>query len=515
MKHKVLHIVLIALTFVLLVLPAVQQHSKLFKMKPLNGVTETTAKPILTLKSFMNGNFQAQEEQYLSENIGFREPMVRCYNQLSWSLFRISQNKTIHVGRDNWIFNDFMIKHRDRQFVYDYGSSNEEVVKRMEASAIMLFQLQEVLKQYGVSLFVCITPGKDMVMEEYMPEGRNYERPSGVLAVEYFPPIFDSLGINYLNLSDHYLGIKDSVSYPLYLKSSFHWSNLSACYAADTLVRYMENLSGLNLHNLTYSEPYIAETRVPDDDLEKVMNLLWPIESNMNYYTNVGIDDDTTATTPKWLIVGDSYFWEWQYNLPLDKMFDSHHYWYYNNTIFNDPIHNNVGQVDLLRELLSTDIVMLIYSPCNLYDLNRQFLTKSVFSLCFENNVIDNKIETIKQSIRNTPEWYASIEQKALNDGRDIEQALEDNASYLLYGTPGNYFDELAKAEVPARRNSRINKLLSEIRDAERERYRKQMLSNQEWLNSIKGKATASNIAIDEAIERDIDWIIKEKGERQ
>ena len=96
---------------VLLVFPAVQQHGKIFKLKPLNGVTETTSRPTLTLVSFMNGSFQAQEEKYLSENFGFREIMVRCYNQLTWSLFRKAQNKTIYFSDDNWIFNDFTIKH--------------------------------------------------------------------------------------------------------------------------------------------------------------------------------------------------------------------------------------------------------------------------------------------------------------------------------------------------------------------------------------------------------------------
>ncbi len=513
MKHKALYITLFVLTVMLLVFPAVQQHAQLFEFKPLHGVSETVARPELTAKSFMSGAYQKQEDQYLSENIGFRELFVRCYNQLTWSLFRKSQNKTIYVSNDNWIFNDFMIKHHNHQFVYDYGSSNEEVVKKMEASAVMLYQLQEVLKDYGISLFVCLTPGKDLVMEEYIPERHDYERPPGVFAIEYFPPIFDSLGINYLNLSDYYLQMKDNVSYPLYLKSSFHWSTLSACYTADTLVRYMEALSGLNLHNPTFSEPYLAETRVPDADLEEVMNLLWPIETSMNYYTNVGIDDDTTAVKPKWLIVGDSYFWEWQYNLPFDKMFDSHHYWYYNSTIFNDPMHNKVGEVDILRELLSTDIVMLIYSPCNLYDLNRQFLTNALFNLYFENGVIDKKIEKIKQDIRNTPDWYASIEQKALANGQDVDAALEDNAKYMLYGTPGNYFDEFKQAQKPTCRNSHVARILNEVSDPQREMYRTQIINNQEWLNSIKGKAQAANISLEEAIERDIDWLLKEKGQ--
>lgn len=511
MKQKVSYTVLFVLSVVLLAFPAVQQYAKLFDFKPLNGVTEKVEQPQLNFKNWMTGTFQKQEERYLSENIGFREMFVRCYNQMSWSLFRKAQNKSIYVGKERWLFDEAMIKNHDHQLVYDYGEHNEEVVSRMRASAIMLYQLQEVLKEQGVSFFVCLPPCKDQVCEEYLLEKkREYNRPSGVQAMDFFTPLFDSLGINYLNLAKYYMQIKDTVSYPLYLKSSFHWSIQSACYAADTLVRYMEALSGLNMYNLSFSVPYLSKTRNPDADLENLMNLMWPIETDENYYVDVMIDDDTTAMKPKWLVVGDSYYWEWQYSLPLDQMFDTHHFWYYNNTVFDDPLHSNVKEVDLLRELLSKDVVMLLYSANNLYDLNRNFLTNVLCAFYFEEGIVENKIEKIKEDIRNTPEWYGSIEQNAIANGQDVEQSIEDNARYLLMSQPGLCFDEFKDAKVPECRNSRIDKVLMEVNNPERERIRRQMLENQEWLNAIREKAALSNITIDEAINKDIDWVLRE-----
>ena len=507
MKRKGIHVALFVLVVLLLAFPAVQQHTRWFQLKPLHGVTIATERPKLSYKSFMSGVFQRQEDQYLSENVGFRELFVRCYNQLSWSMFRQPQNKSIRVGKEKWLFDDAMIRNHDGQLVYDYGEQNDEVVRRMRASALMLHQLQEVLKEQGVAFFVCLPPCKDRVCEEYLDGNeRKYSRPRGVRAMDFFPPLFDSLGINCLNLSDYYMQIKDTVSYPLYLKSSFHWSLQSACYTADTLVRYMEALSGLNMHNLSYSAPYRDKTRNPD--LEELMNLLWPIETDENYYVDVTVDDDSLAVKPRWLVVGDSYYWEWQYSLPLDKMFDAHHYWYYNNTIFDDSLHSNVKEVDLLRELLSTDVVMLLYSSNNLYDLNRNFLTNALFAFCFEKDEVDSKVEKIKQDIRNTPEWYADIERKAQAKGQEVEQALEENARYMLMGTPALYFDELDSAEPPTSRNSRIARIRAELQDPVREDYRQQIYRNQEWLNSIREKAVNAGISLDEAIERDIDWML-------
>lgn len=512
MKHKVLHIVLLALTFAILVLPAIQQHTQWLEMKPLNGVTVATAQPKLSVKTFMTGEYQRQEEQYLSENIGFREPLTRLYNQMAWSLFRAPQNKTIFVNDDNWIFNDFTIKHFYRQSVYDFAYDNEKALKKIDGDVKMLCQLQSLLKEYGVQFFVCLAPGKDMVCAEHVPEVKGFDRQEGIRAIDIYPSLFDSLGINYLDFSKYCMEIKDTVSYPLYLKSSSHWSTQAAVYAADTLFRYMESLSGFNLHGFSYSEPYLDKTRNPDADLEEVMNLLWPIETGMNYYTNVSIDDDSTAVTPNWLVVGDSYFWEWQYNLPLDQLFDKCHYWYYNSSVFNDPLHSNVGQVDLLRELLSMDIVMLLYSPTNLYNLNRDFLTKALFSFYFEDSVVEDKLERIKQDIKNTPEWCANIVREAESNGQDPEEAIDNNAKYLLYSSPGLFFDEFEKTEVAAIRNPRISKVLSEIEDPRREAYRKQMMSDGEWLNSIKEKAQAANITIEEAMEKDIDWLLQEQN---
>lgn len=512
MKSKVLYNTLLALTVVILVLPAVQQHTKWFKLKPLHGVTVATAQPELSVNSFMSGEYQQQEEQYLAENLGFRELLVRCYNQFSWSLFRLPQNKRVFVGSDRWLFSDILTRHHDGQLVYDYGENNEEVVRRMRASAVMLYQLQEVLREQGVSFFVCLPPSKDRICEAYMDKReRVYDRPSGVVAIDFFPPLFDSLGINYLDLSAYYMKIKDTVSYPLYLKSSFHWSQQSACYVADTLVRYMEALSGFNMHNLNYSEPYLAKTRYPDADLEELMNLLWPVGSNENYYVDVTVDDDTAAVRPKWLVVGDSYYWLWQYGLPLDQMFDSHHYWYYNNTVFNDSLHSNVDEVDMIRELLTTDVVMLLYSPSNLFDLNRGFLTNALLAFYYEQGVVDAKVEQIKREIRNSPEWFASIEKQALAEGKDVGSVLEGNARYMLRNNPSHYFDELKEAKVPACRSSRVSKVQSDLQDSIRQARCMQIYGNREWLDAIREKAKNKGIPLDIAIEQDVDWMLRKE----
>ena len=463
MKNKIFYIALIILTVMVLAFPVAQQYGKYFELKPLKGVTVATVQPVFSLKTFMSGAYQAQEDKYLSENIGFREVFIRSYNQMTWSLFRKTQNKTIFINKDNWIFNDFTIKHHYGQSMYDFRSTKEAMLAKMQSDARMLALLQNVLKEYGVTCFVCLAPGKDMVCAEHVPEVKGFTRPPGIRAIDYYPHVFDSLGINYIDFQKYYMEIKDTVSYPLYLKSSSHYSQQASVYAADTLFRYMEELSGLNIHNICIGEEYVAPTRYPDADLEDLMNLLWPIETDVSHYVKTRADNDPTAVKPKWFSVGDSYYELFMYSLPLDSYFATHHYWYYNKIVYNDPPHHDVQEVDILKELLSSDIVMIIYSPTNLFDINRRFLTRSLFELLYDDYVVAEKLENVKQRIKGSQKWYASIQQKAVNKGVAEEVALNDEASYILYSEPDKYFDELQSVDVPSCRNSRVAKVLEEI----------------------------------------------------
>lgn len=451
MKRRAIYIILCVLTVALLFFSSFQQYCHFFKFKPLAGVIEATERPRFQLKLFMQGTYQHQMDNYLSENLGFREFFIRSYNQTLWSLFHQPNNESIFVGKDNWLFNDYVMNHYKGKSLFGYARSEEEMILKMTADARRLQTMQNILGEYDVSFFVCIAPSKDMVCDQYLPKVRDDERMKTIRAIDYYPPLFDSLGIHCLNFSDYFMQIRDTVSYPLYYKSSSHWTNLAATYLADTLIHYMEALSGLNIHDVSFSEPFMAWNREPDNDLETVLNLMRPIETNHYPYVNVVLDDDSTAVMPKWLVVGDSYFRGFQYNLPLDKLFASHHYWRYNNTIYDDPLHDNTSEVDLLRELLSSDMVTVLYTPCNLFDLNRQFLTQSISCLIDAN---------------------------------------------------GN-------------RNPRIFKVLNEINDPERERYRREMFRNQEWLASIREKAKRSEITIEEAMERDIDWLLNQKQAKQ
>ena len=89
MKQKNTYgIILFSILMVLLFLPMLQAHVFHIPVKPLNGVTVETEQPDFSLESYRSGDYAKQEEAYMGEHFGFREPVIRLYNQYLWSCFR-------------------------------------------------------------------------------------------------------------------------------------------------------------------------------------------------------------------------------------------------------------------------------------------------------------------------------------------------------------------------------------------------------------------------------------------
>ena len=175
----------------------------------------------------------------------------------------------------------------------------------------------------------------------------------------------------------------------------------------------MEVLGNKNLLNVELSEKYIDETRKPDDDLEQLLNIIFKIKPNVNYYTDVTIIPDSTAIKPNLITIGDSYFWTISYNFPLTKLFNESPYWYYNSTIYFDKENSSTKDIDFAKELMDADYIMLNYCTVQLYDLASKFLPKALVYLCYDAEERDNKVEEIINSMRNDEGWYATLSEKA------------------------------------------------------------------------------------------------------
>ena len=91
--------VLFGILMVLLFLPMLQRHLLHIPLKPLNGATIETEKPEFNLASYRSGDYAKQEEAYVGEHFGFREPVIRIYNQYLWDFYKKTYALLFHNGK--------------------------------------------------------------------------------------------------------------------------------------------------------------------------------------------------------------------------------------------------------------------------------------------------------------------------------------------------------------------------------------------------------------------------------
>ena len=437
-----------------------QTVTGIVKLKPLHGAVTETEKPKLTFKSYADGTFQDSLEHYCRNHSGFREWLIRAYNQYLWSCFKETSNATVVCGKDGWLFEETHVRDYYESLMYKYADDNDKMRKILETEVQRFKKVQELLEEHNVHLFLVIAPCKDAIYPEYLPKNATYLRPDGLHAYDYYKKRFDETGVNYIDFVSLFRNIKDSVDYPLFPSCGTHWSNIASVYAFDSILRYMEVIGNQNLINLDVGERYQAETRDPDNDLEIILNLAFPIKSRPNIYADVGIRKDSTAVKPNFLIVGDSYYFNIAGSTPIWEIFQKYIYWYYNSTIYGDDEHTSTLEVDYEQELMRPDYIMLIYNPVTLYEFSSYFLPRALLHLCYDQTVIDSAAHKMMKEIKfyGYPD-YPEFLKVAQKSNRSIDEVLYDNVIYMFRTDPEHFFGELSGDQLPVSRNKDLTRI--------------------------------------------------------
>ena len=452
--------ILFALTAVLLFASMVQNCFKWQLFKPLRGVVVEQPMPELTFQSYRDGSFQHQTEEHLKLHFGFREPLIRLYNQYLWDFYGktpVTEGQ-VAFGKDGWMYEPWVVAdHYQRQFRF-YASDSTQMAAMLSEEAQRVLQLQEILDSYGIKLFVCLVPAKDLIYPEYLPENQDtrYDDEPKISARFFNEEEYTRLGVNHLNLEQWFLQIKDTADFMLFPKTGTHWARYAALQGFDTLVRYMEHLDGINMHNIVMGPKYLGDKALdPDDDLESLLNLARPLPKPKYYYADVRADDDTTAVKPKMIVIGDSFWWTIAFQIPFADFFSEVPYWYYNSTIYYDPRYNSVDEFDLAEELLTADFVVLFYCATQQYRMNDGFTQKAIEALgqVPEGVELDSAAFLEREMQRIIAQLLADhnsmdmIRQKAETNGISVEEQLQADAQWII-----NYQIEQGTLNWPARK---------------------------------------------------------------
>jgi hypothetical protein len=277
--------------------------------------------------------------------------------------------------------------------------------------------------------------------------------------IEFYKKRFDELGIHYIDNVAIFKAIKDTVDYPLFYERGTHWSNITSVYVFDSILRYMEALGGRQLPHLEIGEKYQAKPRDPDKDLENLLNLVFPMKSSPYWYVDVDVKEDSTQVKPFMTVIGDSYHWNFIFNIPLLKIFQKVPYWFYNSTIYEDDEHQNTSDLDFEKELMRNDYIMLSYGSCSLYRLGSYFLPKALLYLCYDQSTIDTVADGIIQYFKSDPKAYSVMLEKAKVQNKSVDKVMYDDAVYMITMNPEQYFEELRGNRLPVSRNKDLKRM--------------------------------------------------------
>ena len=434
--------ILCIITLVLLLLTVVQGIVRIVPVRPLKGAYVGAEKPHFTAAGFLSGQWQEATDRYLKEHHGFREPAIRLYNQYLWTAYHRSTNPgSVLIGQHDYLFEPWFV---DEYYTGCYAHFYPDSVPDYEKTDVFhrrisrLHKVQEILEEQGTHLFLALLPGKERIYPQYLPNPRprTGNHSSGTQPRAY--DLYRNSRYNFrrIDLCHCFDSLNGHTPYLLFTKTGTHWSNIASTYAFDSVMRYMQTF-GPPIHPVTLGTPYYAPTREPDNDLYHLLNIMTPVPADSNLYVDVTLTGTPPGRNPSLIVIGDSFFWNILYNFPIQELFSDFRYWYYFSTIYYDPDHDKVADIDLVDELLRTDYVMLSYCTVQLYDCGNGFINRALLELCYD----PDEIQAVRDSLRRT----------ALGDNIDSQKAIDE----LIDQNLEQYFPALADCH-PTKRCTKI-----------------------------------------------------------
>jgi hypothetical protein len=460
-------------------MPAIQGYFQLFPENPLHGDFEVKEKPILSQANWLDGSYQAEMGPWMEQHIGFHNGLVRLHNQLDYSLFHKPNAEGVVRGKNGQLFErDYIRAWTGDDFV------GEELLDRKLRQ--FRFLQQHLKDNFNTDLVLVLEPGKASLYPEDIPD-RYKKAAAGKSNYDYIDSRAKELGINLINLNVYFLKIKDTSSFPLFPKQGTHWSEFAMWYAADTLLKYIEDTRDIDLPEVIRDGLEISrELRSTDYDVGITLNLMYELPHGPMPYPSWHFMEDSTHQKPNVLAIADSYYWNF-FNTQIPKnLFNNEAFWYFYKKVYPDTYDEDkfVNDLDIRAEVEKQDVIFFMSTERFLYKFDRGFvddlwdiyglrsswdeLTYHKTSIAMLDTWFDEAIieaqqkgitlgemlerqarhliwtsdpekfyamfgpEAVIKNILHNAQWYADVKRRAANNNTTVEARLMEEAAYML-----------------------------------------------------------------------------------
>ncbi|MFC2097291.1 hypothetical protein ACFLSI_03040 [Bacteroidota bacterium] len=483
LEKKIKNIILIIICLVMFV-PIGQNIFHFFPEKRLVGVPDPASLPEFTLTKWLDGEFQSGFDNSVNENIGFRGFLIRLKNQIDYSIYRKANASGVIVGKNKTLFEwDYIREYIGRDFI-----GKEAIDKKFSRTRY----IQQELKKKGVDLIFIFEPGKASFQPEDIPDRYRPENRS-LTNYDYMRKSADSLGVEYLDLNDYFIQMKDTASYPLFTKGGTHWSIYGMNLAVDTLIKYIEKKRDIDMPDMKILD--IEPSNIPrttDNDLLKIMNLLKEPRKEEFGYPVVEYYHDSTKTRPRVYCVGDSFYLNLVFTgIPQTIFSYSDFMYYYHDTVYKEKV---INPDDLLERTEYQDVILVMITERFLYKYAWGYID-DLYQLMSGEIDSKNDVYYYENRIRFDYKWFDKIIIQASNRGIKAEDFIRDNAEYMVFLDKQK---DKQKEEQKEKEKSGLEKYINAIK------------SDSVWLDHVRQKAIKNNISLDSMIRLDAEWSLNQ-----
>lgn len=468
------------LIWLMLVLPLFQNMTGIFRSTDLSGDFVPAEKPELTWDNWYSGIYQSKMNDYIEENIGFHNTLVRLNNQLDFSLFGEVKAEGVVRGEDNYLFE------------YDYirGMAGLDYVGEgfiREKMGRMKYLHDLFLEERGARLILVLEPSKARFFPDKVPSGHipDLKPPTNF---DTYRAMAAEMDLKTIDFNEYFLRMKDTASYPLYPPYGIHWSIYGMTFCADSMISTIENHWPAKLPGYSYG---IYTSKVPlrtDNDVEKALNLLFPLPSPVFGYPEYEFDTLHREPGPNVLVVADSYYFNiFNTRIPY-HLFNNEAFWYFNALVYPDYYYEQkrVTDIDVKQEVERQDFIFLMVTERFMHRFDWRFID-NLFSLYAPDYLYYPEYEYVNDLVNNDTRFKELVEESQATLV-PLEKLLWENARFLFMEKEWGRFMMLHGLE----------------------RQKEIIMGDTAWYRHVKEKATEQGISVDEMLEKDAEYIFRQ-----
>ncbi|MCR4965006.1 MAG: hypothetical protein K6A41_05050 [Bacteroidales bacterium] len=339
---------------VVLLLPLLQKVTHLIPEKPLTGSFVPHEKPALTAKTWFEGSFQSDYDQYINENLGFHNSLVRLHNRFCFKLFHKINAANVVLGEEEYLFEQDYI---DAHYGMDFVGLDSILYKVKETR-----RLQDSLAARGKILVVFLAPSKADFFPEYISKAQRKDKTDNTNYLQY-SRLLKQFGVNVIDYNAYYQTIKFTAKHPLYPKYGIHWSQYGMLQATDSLTSYIAQKSGLKLPRIIMDSYNITlDPQSSDCDLGELLNISsTPLRSDSLCYPAWHWSTDTAFSKPTLTVIADSYYWQ-IFNIGYQANCFQGSFWYYNSSVYPECYTKETltKDLDMKEEIEKSDVILIM-----------------------------------------------------------------------------------------------------------------------------------------------------------